>query len=114
MTRNDYSEEMYQAWKIRDWMKWLEANLMFPFTVKRFVDDDGFHFPNIAKHEPFRLGRTMKALNLIYEDDLYGVIVKVREGRRVGSVPLCDLTVLPQDDGNFRFVEEYTVWFANR
>ena len=53
-------------------MKWLGANPVFPFTVKRMADDDGVYFVGTAKHEPFRLGHTMKVLNLIYEDDLWG------------------------------------------
>jgi len=111
---DDFSDEVYRKWKARDWMKWLGENLVFPFTVKRIADDGGAYFTNTAKHESFRLGHTMKVLNLICEDDLYGVIVKVREGRRVGSVPLCELKVIPEDDRNFLAVNEYVVWFANR
>lgn len=105
---------MYQRWKTRNWSKWLSENLVFPFMAKRVEDDDGAYFTDIAKQEPFRLGYTMKVLNLIYEDDLYGITVKVRQGRRIGSAPLCDLKVIPPDDKNFRVVEEYVVWFANR
>jgi hypothetical protein len=56
----------------------------------------------------------MRVLGLDGEDDLHGVIVKVREGRRIGYVPLCDLDVIPEDDKNFRPVREYAVWFAKR
>lgn len=48
------------------------------------------------------------------EDDLCGVIVQVREGRRKAYVPLCDLEVTSRDDSNFWPVREYVVWFANR
>lgn len=111
---NDFSDETYREWEMRDWMKWLGENLVFPFTAKKTEDGDGACFTDIVKHGPFRLGHTMKVLNLSYEDDLYGVIVKVREKRRVGSLPLCDLKVIPQDDRNFCAVKEYAVWFANR
>ncbi len=40
----------------------------------------------------------MKALVIVNEDDLYGIIVKVREGKKVGYVPLCDLKVISQAD----------------
>jgi hypothetical protein len=29
-----------QEWKTRDWKKWLEKNLVFPFTVERKEDED--------------------------------------------------------------------------
>ena len=48
------------------------------------------------------------------EDDLYGIIVEVREKHRVGAVPLCDLNVMPKGARNFCPVKEYAVWFSNR
>jgi hypothetical protein len=77
-------------------------------------DDDNAYFTNIAKYESFRLGHIMDALGLSSEDDLYGIFVKVREKRRVGTVPLCDLSVTSKGDRNFWPVREYVVWFANR
>ena len=85
-----------------------------PIMVERKEDDDDAYFTHIAKHAPFRLGHKMKALTLSSEDDLYGVMIKVRENRRIGSVPLCDVEVTPKSDRNFWFVREYVVWFANR
>ena len=107
-------DKKYQKWKRRDWRKWLEKNLVFPFVVGRKEDDDDAYFTDIAKRAPFRLGHKMKVSNLSMEDDLYGIIVKVREGRRIGSVPLCDVEVTPKNDRNFWPVREYVVWFANR
>ena len=114
MMSDDFSNETYREWETRDWVRWLEEKLTFPFTVKRTDDADDFFFTDIARREYFRLGHTMKVLKLSYEDNLYGIIVKVREKRRVGSVPLCDLKVIPKDDRNSRPVKEYAVWFANR
>jgi hypothetical protein len=57
----------------------------------------------------------MKVINVEpEEDDLYGVIVQVREGRRKGYVPLYDLEVTFREDRNFWPVREYVIWFANR
>jgi hypothetical protein len=48
------------------------------------------------------------------EDDLCGVIVQIREGRRKAYVPLYDLEVTSRDDRNFWPVREYVIWLANR
>ena len=55
----------------------------------------------------------MKVLSIFEEDDLYGIIIKVREGRKTGYIPLCDVEVVSRDDSNFWPVREYVVWFAN-
>jgi hypothetical protein len=72
------------------------------------------YFTDAAEYEPFRLGHEMKVISLDMEDGLYGVIMKVREGRRVGSVPLCDVEVIDKEDPNYWPVREYVVWFANQ
>ena len=107
-------DRIYKEWQQRSWESWLSENLTFPFIVKRMEDDDDAYFTDVADHQPFRLGHEMKVIGIDQEDDLYGIILKVREGRRVGHVPLCDVEVLDQEDPNFWPVREYVVWFANR
>jgi len=107
-------DRKYKEWRQRSWESWLNEKLIFPFIVKRMEDDDDAYFTDVADHQPFRLGHEMKVIGIDQEDDLYGIILKVREGRRVGYVPLCDVEVLDQEDPNFWPVREYVVWFANR
>ena len=113
-----YNEEafdkIYKKWQKRSWEPWLHENLTFPFVVKRMEDDDDAYFTDIAEREPFRIGHEMNVIGIESEDDLYGIILKVREGRRVGNVPLCDVEVVDRKDPNFWPVREYVVWFANR
>jgi hypothetical protein len=47
-------------------------------------------------------------------DDLYGVIVDLRHGRRKYAFPLCDLEVTDKHSPNYQIVRDYAVWFANR
>lgn len=111
----EFWEEKYQEWEERDWLTWLEANLSFPFEVERKDDQDDAYSSKGVCTEPFRLGHRMKVVGLEeYEDDLYGVIVKVREGKSTGYVPLADLEVTSRKDDNFWPVREYCVWIANR
>ena len=107
-------DKKYKEWQSRNWMKWLEKHLVFPFIIERKEDDDDAYFTDIAAHKPFRLGHRMNVIALGSEDDLYGIIVKVRENRRIGYVPLCDVEVTPNNDKNYWPVKEYVVWFANR
>ena len=107
-------DQKYEEWEKRDWPEWLNAHLSFPFQVVRNDDDDDAYFTNVADHQPFRLGHTMTVLALVGEEDMYGIIIKVREGRKIGYVPLCDTEVVSRDDKNFWPVREYAAWFANR
>ncbi|WP_161598646.1 MULTISPECIES: calcium-binding protein [Desulfonatronospira] len=47
-------------------------------------------------------------------DNLYGIIVSIRAGRRKYAVPLCDLEVIDRTSSNYQPVKDYAVWFANR
>ena len=109
----DAFDRIYAKWEKRSWEPWLREKLDFPFPVERMEDDDDAYFTDIAETEPFRLGHNMKAVGIEAEDDRYGIILKVREGRRVGYVPLCDLRVTLTEDDNYWPVREYVVWFAN-
>jgi len=106
--------DKYCQWEKRQWLAWLKENLSFPFDVKRMEDEDDAYFTDIARHEPFRLGRTFSVLGMSSEDDLRGIFVKVKEGRKTGHVPLCDVEVTSRYNPNYWPVKEYVVWFANR
>jgi hypothetical protein len=104
----------HQEWAKRDWMTWLSEHLTFPFNVTRKEDEDDAYFEKGTAGAVFRLGHTMKAVEL--ESDFFplGIVVKVREQRKVGQVPLCDVDATPKSDKNYWPVREYVVWFANR
>lgn len=110
----DAFDRIYAKWEKRDWLPWLKNQLSFPFEVERKEDNDGAYFTDAAEKEPFRLGHKMKVTDIELEDDHYGIIVKVHEGRKVGHVPLCDVEVTSRENENFWPVREYVVWFANQ
>jgi len=109
----DAWDEIYEQWVNRHWKTWLMNNLSFPFKVKREEDERDFN-PNYDDKEPFTLGHVFDIEGIELEDDLYGIIVQAKEGRRKGHVPLCDLEVTSKKDKNYWPVREYVVWFANR
>ena len=106
-------DQKYEEWKNRVWNVWLSENLVFPFELKRMEDlNSNPFFDN--DDETFSSRHTMKVLKIEDEDVDYGILVKVREGRQNGVVPLCDVEVTSRQDQNFWPVREYVVWFANR
>jgi len=108
-------DEKFEEWGNRNWLEWLTDNLIFPFEVER-QEDDYFNplVENQNTDKPFSIGHVMKVLELEIDDETYGIIVKVRESRKIGSIPLCDVEVKSKKDSNFWVVREYVVWFANR
>lgn len=109
----DAWDEIYEKWRKRDWESWLLNNLSFPINVIRKEDDRDFR-PDYDIDAPFTLGHTLKIEGIELEDELYGFIVQVKEGRRKGHVPLCDIEVVSKSDKNYWPIREYVVWFANR
>ena len=106
-------DQKYEEWKNHVWNVWLSENLVFPFEVKRMEDlNSNPFFDN--DDETFSFRHTMKVLTIEDEDADYSILVKVREGRQSGVVPLCDVEVTSRQDQNFWPVREYVVWFANR
>lgn len=106
-------DQKYKVWKKRDWYDWLLDNLTFPFEVERVEDMDSNPFADDSDN-PFRVGETMKILDVEDEDEMRGIILKVSKGRKKGYVPLSDVEVTSRDDKNFWPVREYVVWFANQ
>ncbi len=108
----DAFEKKYEEWEGRDWMKWLTANLTFPFTATREEDMDDASFGDAKA--PFQVGHKMEILGLEGEDEYEQVLAKARENSQIGYLPLCDLEVRPKTDPNYWPVREYVVWIANR
>ena len=106
-------DRIYDEWRKRSWLPWLESKLSFPFEVERKEDDDDVFFSEKARMKPFRLGHKMNVTGIELENH-YGIIVWVQEGENIGQVPLCDVEVTSRDNKNFWPVREYAVWFANK
>ena len=110
---SDLWHQKHEEWQERDWESWLTDYLSFPFEVRRKEDDDDAYFSDAAQQGPFRVGHVMSAL-AIDEDPRCEILVEVREGKKTGHVPLCDVEVTPKTDPNYWPVREFVVWFANR
>ena len=99
--------------KNRDWVKWLSENLEFPFEVKRVDDGDEYVlYGKSADDEPFRLGHIFKVISIDDLDESYGLILKCREGRRIGHVPLLDLELTDKKQNNYQLINEFLEWYS--
>lgn len=88
------------------WEQHLERNLRFPFdaVVAEFQD-----------RGPLRAGDKVVVTGLAeVTDEMYGIIVDVRLGRRKYAFPLCDLEAVDRKSANYQLVKDYATWFANR
>lgn len=87
------------------WEKYLKQHLQFPFEA--VVDE-------FQEYGPLRAGDRITVLGMVDTDDLYGVIVACRKGRRYFEFPLADLAAVDEDSPNAQPIQDYRVWFANR
>jgi hypothetical protein len=99
--------------KNRDWVQWLSEKLEFPFEVERVDDNDEYVlFGNPTENEPFRLGHVFKVVSIEDFDEFYGLILKCREGRRIGYVPLLDLDITEKEHKNNQPIDEFLNWYS--
>jgi hypothetical protein len=98
----DRDDEMgcLHAWEDR-----LAGRLSFPFEAK---------VSEFQTRGPLQVGDRVKVTGIGLVDDLYGIIVDVRLGRRKHAFSLCDLEVVDRRSPNYQLVDDYAVWFANR
>jgi len=87
------------------WEEYLSEHLTFPFEA--VVDE-------FQERGPLQAGDRLKVTGIGLVDDLYGVVVDVRLGRRKYAISLCDLEVVDRDSPNYQIVHDYSVWFANQ
>jgi hypothetical protein len=87
------------------WEDYLAKHLSFPFEAE---------VSEYQERGPLQAGDRVKVHRIFDVDDLYGVIVRLRHGRRQYYLPLCELKVTDQHLPNYQLVGDYAVWFANR
>jgi len=104
---------MKKEWKDRDWVQWLLQKFEFPFEVERVDDYDEYAlYGKSTKNKPFGLGHIFKAVSVEDLDDTYSLILKCREGRSIGYVPLLDLELTDKDHKNNECIDEFLTWHA--
>lgn len=85
------------------WQNYLGEHLQFPFEAE-IVEQPG----------PLEVGDIIKVIAIEGADDLYGIIVKIKMGRKQYLFPLCLLEPVEKENNNYRLVDDYNFWFCNR
>jgi len=65
----------------RDWQDYLEKHLVLPFDAKVF-EDDSDPFNPFDKPGPVVVDDIVSVEKVEFDDDMYGIIVKVKKGRK--------------------------------
>ena len=87
------------------WSGYLEEGLSFPFDAE---------ISESQEHGPLQAGEHVTVTGIEGVEDLYGVLVNVKVGRKRYVFPLCDLDATDEISPNYQLVDDYAVWFANR
>lgn len=87
------------------WKKYLENVLIFPFDA---------NIIGCIDKGPLKFGDTVSIKSIALIDDLYGIIVELRFGRKKFHHPLDDLEVIGKKSSNYQHINDYSFWIANR
>lgn len=101
----DQAEDESEWAAFEAWEAYLQQVLKFPFEAK---------VSEWQERGPLRTGDRVKVWAIEGTEDLYGILVSLRQGRRKYVFPLCDLEVTDKTSSNYQPVRDYVVWFANR
>jgi hypothetical protein len=96
----------------RDWKTYLAQHLAFPFEAKVDEASDEEIF-GIVDPGPICYGDNLTVIGVECDDDKYGIVVKVKKGRKTYDYPLCDLAVVDEKSPNCKLVDDYRIWDAN-
>ncbi|MCL2774322.1 MAG: calcium-binding protein [Oscillospiraceae bacterium] len=104
-----YNETMIKGEK-RDWAEYFSENLTLPFNgIVSEPQGDGL----FEETGPVRYGDKVTVNKIVGEDDLYGVIVDIKIGKKGYQFPLCDIAADDVKSPNYKIIDNYHIWFAN-
>lgn len=86
------------------WWEYLEQDLKFPFEA--VVDE--------WQRGPLRSGEKVRVHGIEDADEHYGIIVKLRHGRKQYHLPLCELAAANENSREYGLIDLYRTWFANQ
>ena len=99
--------------KERNWDEYLAEKLSLPFeAIVIEISDEEFF--GVGDPEPIRYEDKLIVVSVDFEDDLYGVLVSVKKGRKKYAYPLIDLEPADKNSANAKLIHNYGTWFSCR
>ena len=87
------------------WKNHLNKSLIFPFQAEVMESE---------ANEEIKEGTTVETVALSNVDDRFGILATIKTNGNDSVFPLCDLDVTDNRSANYQFINDYSVWFANR
>ncbi len=87
-----------------EWMHYLQSKLDFPFEV-----EVSLYSYSKALHD----GDIVKITGVEDIIDLYGMLMKIKKGRKTLYCPLAELLVVDKKSKNYKIIEAYNEWEMN-
>lgn len=99
--------------KERDWGKYLTENLCLPFeaVVIEASDDEFF---GVGDPGSIRYKDKLIVVSVDFEDDLCGILVSVKKGKKKFAYPLINLEPADRKSSNAKLINNYGTWFSCR
>ncbi len=90
--------------QLYNWLNFLENELKFPFEA------------SIQESENFELQwkDVVKVKQIEGFEDMYGVLLEIRKGRRKFVFPLCDLEIIEKQSKNRFITEAFLEWWTEK
>jgi len=90
--------------QLDNWLDYIEKELTFPFEAS-IQDSESFDLQwkdvvNVKKIESF--------------EDMYGVLLEIRKGRKKYIFPLCDLEVVEKQSKNRFIIDAFLEWWTEK
>jgi len=87
------------------WMTHLNKSLIFPFQAEVMESEE---------IKEIKEGTIVEISALSNVDDRFGILATIKTKDSESFFPLCDLDVTDNRSANYQFINDYSVWFANR
>ena len=87
-----------------EWFFYLRENLKFPFQAEVNL---------ISYSSAVSDGDIVKVIGLDNMIDMYGVIMKVKKGRKTLYMPLEELELLDKKTKNYKIINAFLDWYSN-
>ncbi len=85
------------------WINYLENELSFPFKAS-IQESEGLYL---------YVGDVVNVKKIVGFEDLYGVLLEVRKGRKKYVFPLCDIEVVEKQSKNRFIIEAFIEWWTD-